>query len=330
VGDSQAVALMCEPCTSEVICSAVRAAYDKFTGRSGEIVGDERHEGTQNMVLVGDKNNDAKLNFDEFKAMAEDYIGKVFKFLDADEDGFLDEDVSIKSLSAELFLETLNELYLFVDLNQDDIISVDDAPPRTFRDRNDDGKITLREVFGVSLINLPAPLYRLYATLDRDKNEKLSFEEAELFIKGTLYVIDQNEDCSIDTDELIATLRKSQLPPDYQLAMKLLGDYYITLADFCIRRVIVAADADGDKKTSLAELLGMKDPKVFLDVMKTAQRMGEPHRRTSEFLIGEERYSSRDQREAVHEMWLNVLYDFVDNRKYDSVPQDFCKLKLGE
>ena len=65
----------------------------------------------------------------------------------------------------------------------------------------------------MSLINTPAPLYRLYATLDRDKNEKISYEEATNLIKGTLYVIDQNKDCSISTDEIFATLKESKLTP---------------------------------------------------------------------------------------------------------------------
>jgi len=293
---------------------------------SDQIEADERMHGSQNVVMVGDKNADSAVSFDEFRSMVEEYVGKVFKYLDSDEDGYLNEDVSVKSLSAKVFIETLNELYQFADINQDDILSVEDAPPRTFRDRNDDGKISLREVFRMSLINLPAPIYRLYATLDRDKNEKISLEEADNFIKGTIDVIDQNKDCSINIDELIETLKESKLPDDYQLAMKLLGDYYITLADYCLRKIVTAADTDGDKKTSLAELISMKDPSVFFDVWKVADNMGEPHRRTSEFLIGESRPYTRDHREAVREMWLTVLYDFVDNRKFDSVPDNFCKL----
>jgi len=64
----------------------------------------------------------------------------------------------------------------------------------------------------VSLINLPAPLYRLYASLDKDKNEKLSLDEANNFIKGALAMVDHNKDCSIDIDEIIATLDECKLP----------------------------------------------------------------------------------------------------------------------
>ena len=52
------------------------------------------------------------------------------------------------------------------------------------------------------------------------------------------------------------------------------------------------------------------------------------------FIIGGDwRYSdrgykdSRDQQQAAVEMWLNVLYDFMDNRKLQSVPADFCGME---
>ena len=52
----------------------------------------------------------------------------MFDFLDFDGDGSLDEGVSIKNLSAKFLLQVLDEAFLFVDLNQDDTISVEDAP----------------------------------------------------------------------------------------------------------------------------------------------------------------------------------------------------------
>ena len=275
------------------------------------------------------------MNFDEFKAGIEDYVKKVFDFLDSDGDGSLDVGVSIKTLSAKFFLQVLDEAFLFFDVNQDDIMSVEDAPPRAFRDRNDDGKISLREVFGVSLINLPAPLYRLYATLDRDKNEKISIEEATNFIKGVLHVIDQNEDCSIDIDEFIAALDESKLPKEYQLSVKLLGEHYFEVGDFILRQLVAAADADGDKKTTLAEIIGLKDPAVLFSIKTVAETMGmQPSSAAIMFIIGGDwRYSdrgyrdSRDQQQAAVEMWLNVLYDFMDNRKLQSVPAGFCGLE---
>eukprot|EP00092_Neocalanus_flemingeri_P016889 GFUD01018267.1.p1 GENE.GFUD01018267.1~~GFUD01018267.1.p1 ORF type:complete len:352 (+),score=112.07 GFUD01018267.1:1065-2120(+) len=331
-----AIALVCEPCKSEILCGANMDLFSSLANvptsdfRSSEIVPCEESwcQTTNNIVLAFDEDGDAKVNFEEFKAKMEKYVEKVVNFLDLNEEGSLDE-VSIKNLSLKLFLDVLDETFTFSDINQDDILSVEDAPPRTFRDRNDDGKISLREIFGVSPINLPAPLYRLYTNLDKDRNEKLSLEEATNFIKGSFYVIDQNEDCSINLDEIIATLKESKLPKEFQLAVKLLGDYYFTLADYFLNEFVSAADVDGDKKTTLAEIIGVKDPAVIESIVKAAVSMGLPNMGTAEFLVGEGRKvdgrrMSRQETEGVIEMWLLVLYDFVNNKKYDSVPNNLC------
>jgi len=187
----------------------------------------------------------------------------------------------------------------------------------------------LREVFGVSLINLPAPLYRLYVTLDKDKNEKISIEEATDFFKSALSIIDKNEDCSIDIDEIIASLDESKLPKQFQLAVKLLGDHYFEMGDFILKEFVAAADADGDKKATFAEIIGLKDPAVLFEILNVAVNMGGPNMGTVAFIMGDHgRYGPRgwELQQAVIEMWLNVLYDFVDNRMFQSPPTDFCGL----
>jgi len=320
--EGEAVAVMCEPCKSEVLCSVLLLdVMDSFPGK--EIEGDDREFGSNNVVLVGDKNADGKVNFEEFKAGVDGYVEKLFNVLDKDGDGSLDKDkeVSIKSLSAKFFLQLLDEGFLFFDVNQDDVMSVQDAPTRTFYDRNEDGKISLREVFGVSLINLPAPLYRLYATLDKDKNEKISIDEATNFLKSTLSMVDKNEDCSVNIDEIITSLDESHLPKQYQLAVKLMGDYYLEMGDFILKEFATAADVDGNNKVTLAEIIGLKDPAVLFDIQTIIMKMGFPNRRIAEFIGG---CCSWEREMEVREMWLNVLYDFVDNRKFQSAPTDYC------
>merc|ERR1719153_1361668 len=147
VQEGEAVAVMCEPCKSEVLCSVIlNDFFGSFPG--DEIEADERSFGTKNVVLIGDTNKDGKVDFKEFKAGVDDYIKKVFNVLDKDGDGSLDKDISLISLSANFFLQLLDEVFLFFDVNEDDILCPEDAPPRTFYDRNDDGKISLRELFG--------------------------------------------------------------------------------------------------------------------------------------------------------------------------------------
>merc|ERR1719347_2057748 len=322
VQEGEAVAVMCEPCKSEVLCSVIlNDFFDKLPG-TDVIEANERSFGSKNVVLIGDTNKDGKVDFNEFKAGVDDYIKKVFNVLDKDGDGSLDRDISIKSLSANFFLQLLDEVFLFFDVNEDDILCPEDAPPRTFYDRNDDGIISLREVFGVSLINLPAPLYRLYATLDKDKNEKISIDEATNFLKSTLAMVDKNEDCSVNIDEIITSLDESHLPKQYQLSVKLMGDYYLEMGDFILKEFVTAADVDGNNKVTLAEIIGLKDPAVLFDIQNIIMKMGFPNRRIAEFIGG---CCSWEREMEVREMWLNVLYDFVDNRKFQSAPTDYCE-----
>merc|ERR1711970_1518769 len=330
----EAVAVMCEPCKSEVLCSVLFIdMFDQLGG--GNAIKTDGSYGTpvhNNYIgYIADKNGDGMVDFKEFKAKMEDYAEKIFNELDKDDDGLLDKDVSMKTLSATFFSRVLDELFLLIDMNQDDILAVEDFPaPKSIFDRNKDGRISLTEFNGVSLIKLPAPVYRLYASLDKDKNEKLSLDEANNFIKGALAMIDRNQDCSINIDEVIASLDECKLPKQYQLTVKLLGDYYLEMGDFFLRELVAAADSDGDKKATLAEIIGLKDPAVLFDIPYVAVRLGSPNYGTLAFLTGDRYgpgYGSRwEHQQAVVEMWLNVLYEFVDNRVFQSAPTDYCGL----
>merc|ERR1711915_920468 len=327
--EDEATVLACEPCTSEIICSVSQSQFIGISsptslGQEPAILPDR--EWRNHFILVGDKNGDGKVTFVEFKSIIEDYVKKVFDILDSDKDGYLNDEVSIKNVNANLFMEALNQAYLFFDMNQDDILSASDAPEGSFRDWNDNGKISLREVFGVSLINLPAPLYRLYTKVDKDKNEKFSLQEATNFIKGTIYLIDQNEDCSINIDEILEMLNEARLPSKFQLALRILGEHFLTLADFLLKRVVAVSDSDGDKKTSFDEIIHLSDTSIIKEFINAVPSLGTPSYSIVRFMgCGGSRCGPREW-QAQQELWLNVLYDIVDSRKYDSVPENLCGL----
>jgi len=330
--ENAATVIACDPCSSEIICSGIQSLFHILADRAGPgeektiTRSDRTREGQNHIVLAADKDGDGKVTLEEFNSGIEGYGKKAFDILDSDKDGFLDDEVSVKSINANLFMEVLNLVYSFFDMNQDDILSVSDAPAGSFRDWNDDGKISLREVFGVSLINLPAPLYRLYTKVDKDKNEKFSLEEATNFIKGTIYLIDQNEDCSINIDEVLAMLNEARLPSQFQIAVKILGEHFMTLADFLLKRIVSVADSNGDKKTSFEEILHLSDTSIIKEFINAVPSLGTPSYSIVRFMgCGGSRCGPRE-RQAQQELWLNVLYDIVDNRKYDSVPENLCGL----
>merc|ERR1719347_2061495 len=66
VQEGEAVAVMCEPCKSEVLCSVILNDFFNSNPRFS-FEADERSFGTKNLVLVGDKNADGKVDFKEFK-----------------------------------------------------------------------------------------------------------------------------------------------------------------------------------------------------------------------------------------------------------------------
>merc|ERR1719186_1078337 len=282
------VAVMCEPCKSEALCKGVKELFTSIVNSGPGRSSPPPYD---------------TIDWTDTQELTNNVV------LVADKDG--DGKVNFDEFKAKIE-ENVEKLFNFLDTNED-------------------GKISLREIFGVSPINMPAPLYRLYTKLDKDKNVKISLEEATNFIKGTFYVIDQNEDCSINLEEFIATLKEIKLPKEHQLAIKLLGDYYFTLGDYFLNEFVSAADADGDKKTTFAEIIGLKDPAVFESLVKVATSMGLPNMGPGGYLIGAgQRHMNWEarqaQEQAVLEMWLNVLYDFVDSRKYDSLPNNLCGL----
>jgi len=324
--EDEAIVLACDPCKSKLLCMNIYNVFHSITYGNPEI--DDTVGLYSNIILVCDKDGNGKVNLKEFKTKIEEYVEKLFNYLDSDGDGSIDEvqkGESVTNLKLKLFIEIVDEVFAFFDKDQDDMISTEDIGLNPYFDRNGDETISLREWWGMSPINLPAPIYRLYTKLDKDKNEKLSVEEVENFIKGTFYVIDQNEDCSINLEELITTLKESRLPKEYQLAIKLLGDYYFTLADYALTYLATAADVDNDKKITLAEIINMTDFEVLEYLGKVFTNMGIPNMHTAYFLTGQNDYRY-ENRQAVVEMWLSVLYDFVDSRKYDTVPDNLCGL----
>jgi len=353
--EGEAVAVMCEPCKSEVLCSVLLHDYYRWHARQSpgsgrdsppEISGRNSDEVFEKyLVQRGDKNANNMVDFDEFKTMVHGYVKKVFEELDNDGDGALDNKVSMKSLSVPFLVQLLDEAYLFFDLDQDNMMSLGELPfsVRHSRTKSEHIKRILKYDFGIHMSIIPAPFYKLFETLDKDNNEKISKEEATGFLKRILAVIDKNEDCHIDLNDIIDMLGENNLPEQHQLALKLLADHYLQLGDFILQKLVAAADANADEKTTLAEIIGLDDTAVLFDILTIVTTMGYPHIGTLSFITGYgmgtlsfgmgHGYPQSSglggnwkHQEEVLEMWLHVLQSFIDSRKFQSAPNDFCSV----
>merc|ERR1711962_1038729 len=151
-GDDYAVvALLCDTCAEQAACSYVRDTFYIYIFGTGTL-----------FVPVCDTNGDNAVDFDEFFDKLKFYITTAFEVLDENEDGsILDEakDANIfNSISYQFFEALLNEVFEFFDSNKDGALSVEDdfSEWAYIRDLDDNGKITLSDALGRSLISSPA------------------------------------------------------------------------------------------------------------------------------------------------------------------------------
>ena len=111
-------------------------------------------------------------------------------------------------------------------------------------------------------------------------------------------------------------LKDIGLHSKYQLAVRLLWDHYASLADFVLKRVLEVADLNGDKKTSFEEILGLSDTSIIKEFSRVLPASAVPghYLRTIMECSVDLRYFNPKVSEDYIGMWLNVLYNILDNK----------------
>eukprot|EP00092_Neocalanus_flemingeri_P013160 GFUD01014179.1.p1 GENE.GFUD01014179.1~~GFUD01014179.1.p1 ORF type:complete len:623 (-),score=176.96 GFUD01014179.1:158-2026(-) len=326
------LALSCDQCMEEVVCFYVRSFLENFGAKvwdeNVQISGGDGDFFINNIVRIVDKNGDNEVNLEEFKSKIDEYLTIAFNILDRDDDGSIDEvltNESIKEYSLEFFEQLLKIVVEYFDSNEDESISTADFISEFKRsDRNEDGKVTIYELTGLSLINLPAPLYTAYTLLDENQDEILTLDEMLSFLRRTFTIIDKNADCYINLKEIVAALGESGLKEDFQLGVTLIGQQYLTLAKYFVDGFIAKADTNEDTKVTLAEILKFPDFSFIDRSIQIALSMGYPNGPTFAYLTGENRYtrrgSWREGGDRAVVVWLTTLNTFLDNPVYQSAP----------
>eukprot|EP00092_Neocalanus_flemingeri_P077519 GFUD01096286.1.p1 GENE.GFUD01096286.1~~GFUD01096286.1.p1 ORF type:complete len:535 (-),score=109.46 GFUD01096286.1:125-1507(-) len=327
-------ALSCDQCMNEVLCYYVRLLT---RGRPGAFkIPYDNGLFIENIVRIADKNGDNVVNFEEFKSKFDEYLKISFNILDRNGDGSIDEvltNASIKEYNLIFFEEILKILVEYFDRNRDQSISTDDFIfALSQKDENEDGKVTFSEL-GVSSNSLPAPLYTAYTLLDEDQDEKLTMEELLSFLRRTFKIIDKSGDCYINIEEVIAALNESNLPDDFQLGLKLVGQQYLTLAKYTVDRFITKANTNDDGKVTFEEIVKFADFPFIDSIIPIVALMGYPHVPTVQYLFGyyrEYRYRLRHSltkdRDSVWVVWLTTLNTFLASPVYQSAPPTQCGL----
>merc|ERR1711936_844373 len=276
-----------------------------------------------------------ELTFDEFKSKFVEYITTAFNILDRNKDESIDEVLtndSIEEYSLHIFEELLKNVVEYFDNDEDESISTEDFFPSGFSysDRNKDGKVTISELIGHSLINLPAPIYTAYRLLDEDQDEIFTLDELLGFLWKTFKIIDKNGDCYFNLEEIIVALGESGLPDDFQLGVKLIGQQYLTLGKYFINGIIDRADVNNDKKVDLEEVVKFSDFSFIESSVYVAKNMASPNYPTLSYITGlwfgygsGPRPRSEDEQRALV-VWLTTMNNFLENTVYTTVPAPKC------
>jgi len=311
------VALSCDTCKEQVTCTYARELFDSLSLEHGVIRGGGYHGQFIPIVEVGDQNGDNAVDFEEFFSKLKDYVRMVFEVLDEDKDGSLFAEASTGNIGQKFtlhfFEEALSEVFDFFDSNNDNIIDSDDhffASSRRWNDRNEDGEVTLSEFLGTSIISLPAPIYNFYSKLDRNTDEKLAKEEALDFIRRLFTMIDSDSDCHITTDEVVALLKDVEVTWDNQLAARMLLQQYLTLTSSIVNTFIHRADANGDSKVTIEEVLAFNDFDFIEDVVPTVLNLGYPQGSVLHLNYGRRR-RTREEDEELTAIWLRALQNLM-------------------
>jgi hypothetical protein len=319
------VALYCDPCKEEVLCSYVKQLFDAFTYRRETIIQRFPEDFVaKGFAVVADYNNDGEVDFEEFLEKMKEYLGLIFNILDKDDDNSIYEEAKsgkiLQKFSLEFFEKTIVEAMAFFDTNEDIAIAEDDAAfygGRRYVDRNEDGVVTLSELIGMPVISLPSPLYSLYAKVDKNKDEKLTQEEALDSLKRTFSIIDSNSDCFIDEDEVVGLLEMLNVPENIQLAVRLVLKQYLTLGSSLVKQFTEKADVNDDGEVTMEEVVNFNDFNFIAEKIPAFVDFGHP---SGAFyhLIGSGRRRSRQRSEEIAAIWLRGLQGLMENPVYYS------------
>jgi len=292
--------LYCDKCQEEVLCWYSRIFFGFGIEKNPwDVLQD-------NLVHVFDKNGDDEVNFEEFKSRITEYITLLFNIFDENKDGSVDKvESSFDSFSFELFEELLRHAILYFDNSGDNAISTID-----YTSDGRAGPIPLSDLIGLSLINLPAPVFTAYTLLDKDQDEVFTAEEIQTFLIKLFTLIDKNSNCYISLDEVLTMLEENYLPRDYLLGVKLVLQHYLTLAQYFVTEFFTAGDTNKDDLISLEEVLHFSSFPTLESSISVGRIMGQPPPGIL-YLAGD---NQEQDKEVV--VWLTVLQNIMDSQVF--------------
>merc|ERR1712080_746061 len=102
------------------------------------------------------------------------------------------------------FEKTLKHIFKLFDVNGDNIISINDDLADVLMNR--DRVLTMTDITGSEPITWPYPFFKLYSSIDSNRDEKVEFEEALEFLTKAFLMFDKDENSYVSMMEVLSTL----------------------------------------------------------------------------------------------------------------------------
>ena len=280
----------------------------------------------KNIAHLVDKNGDGEVDFEEFFGKVVEWMAQGFNILDKNNDGSVDELLSPNSLDQfrfELFEKFLSIYTEMLDNDMDDAITASDAKlimcnslmnNLPYLDCRGEEKWngSFSELFQDPTFfqNFPTPVKKIYNALDEDLNQEYTMKEIQMLLKRILTSIDKNGNCQISLKEVLVLLKENNLAEDSLLAVKMLGENFLSLAKYLVDGFIRNVDSNEDSRVTLQEVLKFSD----FDFLQTSSSV--IHGLGSS-LSGPAHYITKGNT-YYNAMWLAVLDSFMDNLSINS------------
>jgi len=304
------------------------------------------HPPFSHWITFADKNNDQKLDKDEFNAFFIDNLREIFNIFDPNGNGVIDSDTEtaepLKGIPFKLLEKILVKAFKFGDVvKKNNLLSLEEDAHLWVRfnmryvDKDNDGKISIGDLIGYAPVTWPSPLYRLYARLDVDQREDISFEELTDFLETFFGVFNTDGDCNISIDELVKIFNRLGLPDSYGVSAHILLQQYFTLINYLLSEFLHKADTDNDGKTTFDEILNFHDwDWVEESILPITINFGYPNIGPASLLAGQNirmfgPWSPHDEGERMEKilaLWLEALDRFMDDPSW-SAQVKHCKVE---
>jgi len=278
-------------------------------GRGGHIQANNRSPFTPLLMKMMDENNDTSIDFEEFYEGVKYELKSVWDIIDPLDGGFDNlvfyDQWNFQKIHIEVFARIAIKIYSLLDTYQ--------LGEYVSSHYGIDAISFLENRFNA---NISAPLEKILKALDNNKNDKLDVREVSKFVLAQAEIFDENKDCFVTMDEIMAALEGLGLPLKHQIALRLLGEYYLTLTQSMLKILAKGFDKYDTRGVHYRTALDTEDSAFLNTFMEVFGLFAGSPPPISWYLTSDRSIDVAAMWKSIFDNWLNRTINFDANTSY--------------